>query len=172
MGKRSIFSRLERDNYETPASAVRPLLPWLVPQTRFVEPCSGSGKLIDHLVHAGHIVAGAYDWPDNDARVARYDIPAGAVIITNPPFWGLPPNLHRIIVNLSDQAPAWLLLSADWAHNVSSGELLRQRCRLIVSVGRVRWIPRSEFTGKDNAAWYLFERPSAGMVTRFVGRAA
>jgi hypothetical protein len=35
MGKRSDFPRVHRDDYETPAAAVLPLLPWLAPATRF-----------------------------------------------------------------------------------------------------------------------------------------
>jgi hypothetical protein len=45
MGKRSTFSRVERDNHETPTSAVRSLREWREPRTRFVEPCIGVGSL-------------------------------------------------------------------------------------------------------------------------------
>ena len=41
----------------------------------------------------------------------------------------------------------------------------------IVSVGRVKWIAGSKFTGKDNAAWYLFDRPK-NVPAEFYGRAA
>ena len=40
------------------------------------------------------------------------------------------------------------------------------------SVGRVKWIPDSKMTGKDNCAWHLFDRPSANDAARFYGRAA
>jgi hypothetical protein len=42
---------------------------------------------------------------------------------------------------------------------------------MIVAVGRIKWIPDSEFAGMDNVAWILFDRPSAWGMTRFVGRA-
>jgi hypothetical protein len=168
MGKRSDYKRVARDAYDTPIRAVAPLLPWLAPRTQFIEPCAGARRLAEHLTGAGHALAGAYDLPD-DARSKRYDVPAGALFITNPPFWGRPAELHPIAVNLSDQAPTWLLMSADWLHNVSSAPLM-PRLRMIVSVGRVKWIEGSLFTGKDNACWCLFERPSAWATIRFVGR--
>jgi hypothetical protein len=170
MGKRSEFLRIERDNYATPASALGPLLTHLAPGTRYIEPCCGEGALVSHLTAAGHLLYSAHDLPDDDARITRYEVGSGVVFITNPPYWGQPRDLHPLIVNLSSQAPTWLLMSADWAHNRSSGELVRQRCRLIVSIGRLRWIPDSEFSGKDNCAWYLFEHPSAWGQTRFIGR--
>jgi hypothetical protein len=129
----------------------------------------GAGRLADHLTDAGHVLAGAYDLPA-DARMQRYDIPIRAVFITNPPYWGRPADLHPLIVNLSDQAPTWLLMPADWLFNRSSGPLMA-RARMIVAVGRVKWIPDSEFAGKDNVAWILFDRSSAWEMTRFIGRA-
>ena len=87
--------------------------------------------------------------------------------ITNPP-WDRS-ILHPLIMHLSDIAPTWLLFDADWMHTRQSTEYM-VRCSQIVSVGRVKWIPDSKMTGKDNCAWYLFERGAAA--TRFVGRAA
>jgi len=45
-----------------------------------------------------------------------------------------------------------------------------QHLRKIVSVGRLRWIPGTTQTGKDNCAWHLFDQRSSGPV-EFVGRA-
>ena len=57
----------------------------------------------------------AHDLPDDNACITRYEIPTGdTIFVTNPP-WSRP-FLHEIIVNLSNQAPAWLLLDADWVH--------------------------------------------------------
>ena len=71
MGKRSDFPRLPQDSYDTPASAVAPLLEHLAPQTQFIEPCVGNGSLVEHLKRAGHVLVGAYDLPD-DARTTHY----------------------------------------------------------------------------------------------------
>jgi hypothetical protein len=155
MGKRSAFDRIDKDAYDTPESAALALLPWLNPETHFVEPCVGNGCLAGHLKRAGHILVGAYDLP-TDARIHRYDIEDGAVFITNPPFWGRPKDLHPLIENLSDQAPTWLLMSGNWLFNLSSGSLMDLRVRLIVPVGRVKWIEGTEHASKDDAAWFLF----------------
>jgi hypothetical protein len=61
MGKRSSFSRRERDNYPTPLSAVRPLLESLPPHTKFYEPCRGEDDLVGHLTAAGHVLVGSSD---------------------------------------------------------------------------------------------------------------
>jgi hypothetical protein len=165
MGKRSSFERRPQDDYDTPAEAVAPLLPHLHPRTPFVEPCAGNGQLIEHLIRAGHVLVSAFDLPD-DARSKRYGLPSGAAFITNPP-WSRD-VLHPIIVNLASQAPTWLLIDADWLHTRQSVPFL-PRLRMIVSVGRVRWIKGSPYDGKDNAAWLLFGRPIAAPAI-FVGR--
>jgi hypothetical protein len=89
------------------------------------------------------------------------------MFITNPP-WDRK-ILHPLIVHLSDQAPTWLLFDADWMHTRQAAPFM-PRLRKIVSVGRVKWIPDSTMTGKDNCAWYLFDRPHSEGV-RFHGRA-
>jgi hypothetical protein len=145
------------------------VLPHLEPGSRFFEPCAGEGRLIEHLVNAGHICVGRCDLL-TDARTWRYlSIESGVIFITNPP-WSRP-ALHNIIVNLSNQAPAWLLLDSDWAHKRQSIPYL-PRLQKIVSVGRLKWIEGSPHTSKDNAAWMLFAlpRPDERAVTHFIGR--
>lgn len=166
MGKRSDFARIARDKYDTPSEAARPLLRWLKPKTRFIEPCCGEAVLAGHLIRAGHVLVSQFDLPD-DARTMEYRISDGELFITNPPYWGRPKDLHPLIENLSDQAPTWLLMSADWLFNASSGPLTK-RLRCIAAVGRVKWIPGSPYVGKDNAAWLLFDRNARG--ARFIGR--
>ena len=169
MGKRSNYARFPRDFYDTPAKAVAPLLPHLTPCTRFIEPCAGAGYLVGHLESAGHVLVGAYDLP-NDARSMRYEgIGGGAVFVTNPP-WSRP-VLHPIINNLSDQAPTWLLIDADWVHTKQAIPYL-PRLQKIVSIGRVRWIPDSPDDGKDKACWHLFDRSRLGEQApiHFIGR--
>lgn len=163
MGKRSTFERRDRDFYPTPAEAVPPLLRHLVPRTRFVEPCAGDGALHDHLIAAGHICARAYDIEPRRSDIYRADALRERVInfdcfITNPP-WDRN-VLHPLIVHLSDQAPTWLLFDADWVHTRQAAPFA-PRLRRIVSVGRLKWIPDSPFTGKDNCAWHLFSAPAA-----------
>jgi hypothetical protein len=76
------------------------------------------------------------------------------MFITNPP-WSRD-VLHALITNLAKQAPTWLVIDADWAHTLQAAPF-QPFLRHVVSVGRVRWVPGSRLTGKDNYAWYLFD---------------
>jgi hypothetical protein len=167
------FERRERDYYPTPLAAVTPLLHHLAPRTWFVEPCAGDGALIDHLRAAGHILTYAFDIEPQRGDIhlgdATIELSAGHAancFITNPP-WDRK-TLHPIILNLSARLPTWLLFDADWMHTRQAAPYL-PLCRKIVSVGRVKWIPDSPHTGKDNACWYMFDANSGGP-TIFVGR--
>lgn len=179
MGKRSDFKRVARDFYPTPYEAVVPLLPHLAPRTKFVEPCAGDFRLAEHLTQNGHICRLAYDIePQSDFVIKadalwfdwRKDVFTTDYFdcfITNPP-WDRK-ILHPLITHLSDQNPTWLLFDADWMHTKQSAQFL-PRLRNVVSVGRVKWIPDSKMTGKDNACWYLFDKPAVLNTTYFYGR--
>jgi hypothetical protein len=176
MGKRSSFARYERDAYDTPRSAVLPLRRHLPPTFTFCEPCAGRGALVDHLVALGGTCTAAYDIAPRRSGISSKDAhdlsPAclkGADFnITNTP-WSRP-LLHALIVQLSDLRPSWLLIDADWVDTRQSIPY-QPRLRCIQSIGRVKWIEGSESTGKDNAAWHLFDKPS-NRPTRFFGRVA
>jgi hypothetical protein len=162
MGKRSNFERIPRDFYPTPRKAVLPLLPHLKPGTMFYEPCAGDGALLDYLQAAGHHCV----W-ESDIAPQRSMMKADALallfvngtIITNPP-WGRK-LLHPMIAHFSVQCPTWLLFDSDWMHTKQSAPFMPW-LRKIVSVGRVKWIPDSKMTGKDNCTWYLFDQKSEG----------
>jgi hypothetical protein len=62
LGKRSDFARRPQDGYDTPESAVAPLLPHLVERTRFIEPCRV------------------------DARSTIYSVSSDVAFVTNPPW--------------------------------------------------------------------------------------
>lgn len=175
MGKRSTFERAPRDYYPTPYAAVQPLLPHLGLKERFVEPCAGNGALIRHLEGAGHRCTYAFDIEPQAPGIhlgdARIELGAGHgadCFITNPP-WARN-LLHPIIANLSARLPTWLLFDADWMHTKRATPYLRW-LRKIVSVGRVKWIEDSPFTGKDNCCWYLFDQHDDA-AAYFIGRAA
>lgn len=166
MGKRSDFKRKPRDNYPTPLEAVMPLIPHLIARTKFCEPCAGSGKLIEHLKKCGHICSEFADIMTGiDATTAIYNSLTFDCFITNPP-WDRD-ILHPIIHNLRNQFPAWLLIDADWAHTRQAAPYLKF-CTAIVAIGRVKWIPGSKHTGKDNCCWYRFVDTETS--TRFHGR--
>jgi len=177
MGKRSNFQRVERDFYPTPYEAVLPLLPHLPEGATFIEPCAGNGALVDHLQDHGYKCLWAGDLVPlrRDIRMcdALTNIPVALhhkmadLIITNPP-WNRD-FLHPMIeVCVESKTPTWLLFDADWMHTKQSADLIKS-CVKIVSVGRVKWIPDSKMTGKDNCCWYLFDPNHTGP-TEFYGR--
>lgn len=172
MGKRSTFEKAPRSWYPTPAAAVVPLLPHLRPERRYAELCAGDGALIRHLDAAGHSCVWASDIHPLAEGIRKYDalwsldLPPVDLIITNPP-WDRP-ILHQLIPRFVRVAPTWLLLDADWLHTRQSAPFLPM-LRKIVSVGRVKWIPDSKMTGKDNCAWMLFGTASS-FPPEFFGR--
>lgn len=195
MGKRSDFERMDRDFYPTPLEAVYPLLPHLHYKT-YVEPCAGDGSLVHHLHNHGMICYGASDIEPQGVYCKEYDIwiskrepiakrdcfeyikwmtdPSimggwfadADCVITNPP-WSRE-FLHPFIEQFSEIKPTWLLFDADWMHTKQAEPYLK-KCEKIVSVGRVKWIPDSKMTGKDNCCWYLFQKNPTGP-TKFYGR--
>ena len=175
MGKRSDFDRVPRDFYPTPEAAVLPLIPHLPKRFNYCEPCAGDDALIGHiekLTLDGWCTWGSDIDPSGQSRtmnamdICPPDLVNIDYIITNPP-WDRK-ILHPMIAHFSAMKPTWLLFDADWMHTKQSAEYM-QWCRKIVSVGRVKWIPDSKMTGKDNCAWYLFDQNSSGS-TVFVGR--
>lgn len=173
MGKRSSFDRNPRDFYPTPREAVYPLLRHLAPGTRFAEPCAGNGALVVWLEAAGMRCTDKIDLQPMAKGVMHGDalsfVPkAGTdMIITNPP-WDRK-VLHPMIEHFAYRKPTWLLFDADWMHTKQAAPYLHY-CRKIVSVGRVKWIPDSKMTGKDNCAWYLFDQSLKVPHIEFYGR--
>jgi len=172
MGKRSDFKRVERDFYQTPEHAVKPLLPFLSNVQSYCEPCAGNGALVSHLSDVLECKA-AYDIMPLQSFIHSLDaleltekhLNDAEVIITNPP-WNRK-LLHPMIEHFVSLRPTWLLFDADWMHTMQSAPYL-PLIRKIVSIGRVKWFDNVH--GKDNSCWYLFERQSKPNATRFYGR--
>jgi len=172
MGKRSDFARNPRDFYPTPEAAVLPLLRHVSRGDTFIEPCAGDGALVRHLEKHGLHCAGQYDIePQAPGIVAQGYASLRACgadwIITNPP-WDRK-LLHPMIEHFRVLAPTWLLFDASWPFTKQSATLM-QYCHAIVPIGRVKWIPNSKMTGKDDCAWYLFDHAMPKHGTRFYGR--
>jgi hypothetical protein len=167
MGKRSDFIRVERDYYPTPKNAFIPLLKHLPNTFSFIEPCAGDGRLVNYLTECGGLCINAYDIEPQHSSVSIgsvFDTPKNSpsFFITNPPWERK--ILHPIITHLTSISPTWLLFDADWAHTKQAREFLT-KCVKIVSIGRVKWIEDSKMTGKDNCAWYLFDKQFTGETT-------
>jgi hypothetical protein len=180
MGKRSNYNTRMNSTYDTPASAVAPLLPHLSPGRKYVEPCAGRGELMKHLSAAGHACVWAADIAPRREDIRKHDMltlvglgctQVGAdMIITNPP-WDrelLHPFLTRLRVNVG--LPAWLLFDAGWMFTAQAAPFLPYVSR-IVTVGRVKWIDDTKHQSMDDCAWYLF-RPTVQAATLFFGKPA
>ena len=180
MGKRSNFDRNPRDLYPTPYKAVVPLLPHLTPHTRFAEPCCGRMDLAKHLQKHGHMAYWCSDIDDHgaafvdgvsyrgtciDALKLTTPLKQADCIITNPPFHK--DMLFPLLDHFIKQNKTWLLLPADFAHNIQSAPYMRQ-CAKIVSIGRVKWFEGSKASSTDNFCWYLFDKDA--VETEFFGR--
>ncbi len=168
------FDRVEKDFYPTPLKAVEALIPFLY-QTKFVEPCAGDGDLIRHVEKFGKKCA-AWNDVGEDKTHKGFGVDAtllpqsfySAQVITNPP-WSrkLLEPLLKDWLNRSNYG-TWLLLPLDYSANLWFSPYL-DYCTDIVCIGRVKWIPDSPYTGKDNCAWYRFST-FEGRKTRFHGR--
>jgi hypothetical protein len=160
MGKRSYFPRRQGDVYDTPESAVLPLLPYLPDHTLFAEPCAGAGKLIKHLEKHGHVCRLASDikprakgiWTQAAGTLAKSEFEGVDMVITNPP-WSRPDMLPIIEHFREIGIMAWLLIDANWMFTGQAAPYMAY-CAQIVTIGRVKWIPGTTMTGKDDAAWF------------------
>jgi hypothetical protein len=87
------------------------------------------------------------------------------MFLTNPPWTR--EIMHQLIEHLPELLPTWMLLDASWAH---TGQAVRylDKCKQIVSAGRVRWIKGTSNDGVDDSAWYLFDCTHSGG-PRFTG---
>jgi len=175
MGKRSTFDRKSKDFYETPLRAVEPLMPHLTKgRLQFIDPCCGNGNIAIHISHFRSILRwwdfDKFDYLTEKMQTAdatkHHYTQRVNYFITNPP-WNRK-ILHPIINNLAGQKPTWLLFDSDWMHTKQSAEYMKY-CVKIISVGRVKWFPDSNSVGKDNCAWYLFDKNFTGE-TVFIGR--
>lgn len=180
----SAFAKDALNRYDTiDPRAVATLLPHLAPRTRFIEPCAGKGDLVRQLQAAGHRCIDQFDIAPRAPGIQQQDASTwrspeglwkgpGTIIITNPPFdWAM---LHPLLENWRGQvALAWLLLPAAFMHTHSKGrgEVI-QRCRKIVSIGRLQWVIPSDHSDTKDYCWFqIGNTPAPGNTPAFHGRA-
>lgn len=170
------FARVERDWYPTPAKAVAPLTHYTRKKGwRFYEPCAGDGSLAEILVNSGWPCMGMSDVAPRAPHVAQRgaldlsleELNGTEMFVTNPPW--KPELMHPIIHHLSRLRPTWILLYADWLFTKQATPHLRY-AKMILAVGRVRWMPDTDYDGYDNACWVLFNRQSSRRRPEFIGR--
>jgi hypothetical protein len=160
MGKRSTFEKRPRGMYLTPPEALPPLLPFLRPRVTFYEPCAADGMLARMLEDHGHFCTGrsdivplSTDVYQQDARKIEFTL--AECFITNPP-WDAG-HMQPILRHLMLLKPVWFLLYSDWLFTRQASPFVPHATH-IVAVGRLKWIPGSPHTGKDNCCWVRFDR--------------
>ena len=164
MGKRSDFKRRKHDKYMTPMDGVLYLERFLpLNGVTFIEPCAANGGLVEKLESRGAIcklacdIEPEVDWVVKaDALEVDYADIEADYIITNPPWTRS--ILHDMIVKFSDAKPTWLLFDANWL-NTAQARLYKDRLVAYSPTARLCWIEGTNQTGKDDTAWYLFDRP-------------
>lgn len=162
MGRRSNFPRISKDLYSTPAMALPPLLFHLPRPVRYVEPTAGNGALIRGLAAHGHICELAIDIDPADSSIVcrdalsltADDVVDVDMIIGNLPWtWSsFEPLLEHL---LTLDRPIWILRDTQWLFNRRSMALVA-RCGMVQPTRRLRWIPNTKNTAKDDSAWHFF----------------
>jgi hypothetical protein len=172
MSKRSDFIRIEKDKYMTPAEGATPLIRFLPTGIfHYVEPCAAQGGLVAHFLHQSGGRSRCTHMSDIEPEIAsikRMDarnlgpehLFDADLIITNPPWDRSKKSgylLHELIEVFSNLRPTWLLFDSDWVQTVQAGPYM-SRLVATVSVGRLKWMPGTKHTGKDNCQWHLFAK--------------
>jgi len=143
VGKRSSFVKADRDFYRTiDPNAIPYTFVDLIRGKSYADTCYGNGDLEDRLMDVA-----TCKWRSDiretvgsslvvDAlQVTKEDLEDVDCLIQNPPF------TRKVLDPLLDHwltlgKPVWLLLPADYMHNVSFGKYMRQ-CKEVISVGRL-----------------------------------
>ena len=162
MGKRSPgFKRKPSDFYPTPPKGVKPLRPFLEAEgiITFAEPCNGNDNLTRELESFGLKCVYRGDIRKGKDALLQTSFNGAERNITNPPHSRH--LLHPLIVHLSNIAPSWMLVDADWMHTKQAIPYL-PLCTTIVPIGRLKWFEDSPHTGKDNFCWYRFDAKHKG----------
>jgi hypothetical protein len=168
MGKRSSFACIPRDHYPTPMMAVEPLVPHLRAEgiRSFAEPCDGGkhgGHLVQHLESFGFVCAYRADIADGgrDAHlITAQDVRGSDAIITNPPHSRT--LMHELLLCfVAINLPVWLLVDLDWVSNLAAAPYL-SKCSDVIPIGRVKWVPGTEHSGKENYGWLRFHATHDG----------
>ena len=163
MGKRTSFSKVDKDFYPTiDPRAFEAIIPFVRGRT-YAEPCAGNGDLVDGLADAATCkwetdVREEVDCRTMDAMsITQDDLEGIDLIITNPPF--TKSVLLPMIDHFMSLKPTWLLLPWDLPCN-KYFRLYAEGCNKIVPIGRLCWFKKDgKFVrGYENFAWYYWPK--------------
>lgn len=124
-----------------------------------------NGRKAEKLSPPGYIPFNTHSYDDVNVLQNAASSYKANTIISNPPWINTkngtdtPYQLNHIIQTLSNIAPTWLLLDANYAFNLRASDQMKI-CTDIIPVGRLIWIPGTEDTGKENCAWFRFDKTS------------
>lgn len=167
IGKRSNFDRIEKDFYRTFDPRASEVLNSVQVPVKYYEPCVGEYDLVNNLNPYGFRCVGASDIEKDALSLTPDEVEEADYIITNPP-WGRK-LLHPMIEHFITLKPTWLLFDADWAHTKQASDYLENYCTHIAAIGRLKWIPGTTMSGKENCCWYRFVK-NKNTPTQFIGR--
>ena len=182
MSKYSDFPRHNHDLYPTPLPPVLSLRKAMGDvKFKYWEPCCAEGLLVKHIDHLfpkatcaaqsdlETSVGGTRDlFSITHEEADELDI---NYFITNPPWMNKPSSgyqLFRLINHLASIRPTILLLNANicWNKGSWTNKLAPMPfCQWIKPTARIKWIPESAFAGKEDCAWFCFNKtgPLANM---------
>lgn len=166
MAKRSDFERITNDFYRTFDPKAHAALARVQDPCLYYEPCVGQHDLVNGLAPYGFTCTGFSDIEKDARTLTEDDIGQAEYIISNPP-WSRK-LLHELIEHFVTLRPTWLLFDANWANTAQSSRFVSDYCTDIVAVGRLKWIPGTNMSGKDDCAWYRFNKKKN--ITTFIGR--
>jgi hypothetical protein len=142
------------DNFQTPASALDPLFPYLRKDWTIWEPACGKGNLVRGLMEARRSVVGTDILTGTDFLSCKP--PPFDMILSNPPF----SKKHQFLARCYEfQKPFALLLPATVFDSQERRRLFHQRgVQIILPNGRINFeTPNHEARekeGKKSSAWF------------------
>lgn len=174
MGRRSDFEKIPKGKYYTwDERAGIALRPFIEEGATCIEPCAGSGDLIDQIKYLNWQRASDIE-PTKDhieqknaLSYTNEDLIGIDYIVTNPD-WDRK-FLHPAIEHFASKIPTWFLIDAPWLFNKSSGYYVNKYLTDVVPIGRLKWIRNTTMSAKDDCIWACF-RPDKSEPTRFFGR--
>lgn len=163
MGRRSNFTRNKRDYYRTfDPIAGEVLSEWIkFGNIRYVEPFAGNGDLVNQIdkyatcVYACDIEPqnenihkkDAFDITEEDLKKLKADC-----IITNTP-WNRE-IFHKAIEHFTPKVRCcWFLIDAPWIFTKQAAPYIERYVTDIVTIGRMKWIPNTNMSSKDDSVW-------------------
>lgn len=174
MGKRSDFERIDKDFYRTiDPKAGDALRPFLDLSKEYVEPFAGAGDLVSQFPELAWKII--IDIAPKSNHIAKQDAfyytwyEPNEIILTNPPWTRA--IFHHAIEHFTPKVQyCWWLMDANWQFTKQAIPYIKEYVTDIVTIGRLRWIPDTTMSGKDDCVWIRTSTDKSEKFVRFYGR--